>query len=105
MFLKLMLNLPISGVYLFLQVQLPLSLANIKHKHFLLFGWGKAVILDVVLYTDKYSFAPILQKVANVRYNITKVLVEMFAFHKNVNLLFEASKGEELNRANIYQNP
>ncbi len=30
-----------TGLYLFLQVQLPLSLANIKHKHFLLFGWGK----------------------------------------------------------------
>ncbi|XP_023329104.1 diuretic hormone receptor isoform X2 [Eurytemora carolleeae] len=30
----------LEGLYLFLQVQVPLSLANIKHKHFLLFGWG-----------------------------------------------------------------
>jgi hypothetical protein len=33
-----------TGLYLFLQVQLPLSLANIKHKHFLLFGWGEQII-------------------------------------------------------------
>ena len=26
---------------MFLQVQFPLSLASIKYKHFLMFGWGK----------------------------------------------------------------
>ena len=30
-----------AGFYLFLQVQFPLSLASIKYKHFLMFGWGK----------------------------------------------------------------
>ena len=29
-----------SGLYLFLQVQYPLSLVSIKYKHFLIFGWG-----------------------------------------------------------------
>ena len=28
------------GLYLFLQVQLPLSLATVKHLHFLVIGWG-----------------------------------------------------------------
>ena len=35
----------ISGLYLFLQVQLPLSLATIKHTHFVLFGWGKLIFI------------------------------------------------------------
>jgi len=30
----------LEGLYLFLQVQLPLSLATVKHIHFLIIGWG-----------------------------------------------------------------
>jgi len=30
----------LEGLYLFLQVQLPLSLATVKHLHFLVIGWG-----------------------------------------------------------------
>lgn len=38
----------IEGFYLFLQVQFPLSLASIKYKHFLIFGWGAPLISKVV---------------------------------------------------------
>ena len=31
----------VPGLYLFLQVQFPLSLTSIKYKHFLIFGWGE----------------------------------------------------------------
>ena len=37
----------ISGLYLFLQVQFPLSLASIKYKHFLAFGWGKLDLISM----------------------------------------------------------
>jgi len=30
----------LEGLYLFLQVQLPLSLATVRHMHFLIIGWG-----------------------------------------------------------------
>ena len=33
-------RIPTLGLYLFLQVQLPLSLATIRHLHFLIIGWG-----------------------------------------------------------------
>jgi len=38
----------LEGLFLFLQVQLPLSLATIKHIHFALFGWGCPIILLMI---------------------------------------------------------
>ena len=35
------LSLPLSGLYLFLQVQFPLSLTSVRYRHFTLIGWGK----------------------------------------------------------------
>ena len=35
------------GLYLFLQVQLPLSLATVKHLHFLVIGWGGCPAITV----------------------------------------------------------
>ena len=34
-------SLPLSGLYLFLQVQFPLSLTSVRYRHFTLIGWGK----------------------------------------------------------------
>ena len=34
-------TLLLAGLYLFLQVQFPLSLATVKYVHFLLLGWGE----------------------------------------------------------------
>ena len=31
----------VPGLYLFLQVQIPLSLAMVRHLHFLVIGWGQ----------------------------------------------------------------
>ena len=37
----------VAGFYLFLRVQFPLSLTEIRYKHFTIFGWGKLLfILD-----------------------------------------------------------
>ena len=36
------------GLYLFLQVQLPLSLATVRHIHFLLIGWGQYIAVGIV---------------------------------------------------------
>jgi len=38
----------LEGLYLFLQVQYPLSLVSIKYKHFLIFGWGGPIINSLV---------------------------------------------------------
>jgi len=35
----------LEGLYLFLQVQFPLSLATIRHRHFILFGWGSPLLV------------------------------------------------------------
>ena len=41
-------SITILGLYLFLQVHIPLSLATIKHKHFAVFGWGKDYFILIV---------------------------------------------------------
>jgi len=38
----------LEGLYLFLQVQYPLSLVSIKYKHFLIFGWGGPILNSVI---------------------------------------------------------
>ena len=38
----------ISGLYLFLQVQFPLTLAIIRHIHFAVFGWGENFLQRVL---------------------------------------------------------
>ena len=45
---RLHLILDIPGLYLFLQVQLPLSLATIRHIHFAGFGWGEKIIQQLL---------------------------------------------------------
>ena len=43
-----MLTFLVPGLYLFLQVQYPLSLVSIKYKHFLMFGWGGPIVNMIV---------------------------------------------------------
>jgi len=49
------------GLYLFLQVQYPLSFVSIKFKHFFIFGCGKFIVHNVlILFNSSFSGGPLM---------------------------------------------
>lgn len=54
----------LEGFYLFLQVQFPLSLVAIKHKHFLAFGWGGSAF-NILIWILVRIYHPAVEETTN----------------------------------------